>query len=60
MTYSHQVGIWLIGLLLGHEEDDEDKDNVDYENDEDEDDDDEDEDDLLWLFTVFGKMPFAI
>ena len=24
------------------------------------DDEDEDEDDLLWLFTVFGKMPFAI
>ena len=24
------------------------------------DEDDEDEDDLLWLFTVFGKMPFAI
>ena len=28
-----------------------------YLDDEDE---DEDEDDLLWLFTVFGKMPFAI
>ena len=27
---------------------------------DDHDEDDEDEDDLLWLFTVFGKMPFAI
>ena len=31
-----------------------------YLHDDDEDDEDEDEDDLLWLFTVFGKMPFAI
>ena len=30
------------------------------DDDEDEDDEDEDEDGLLWLFTVFGKMPFAI
>ena len=27
---------------------------------DDEDDEDEDEHDLLWLFTVFGKMPNAI